>query len=283
MPTPVARTLSPCSLTLSVLLGLLLWTSPAQAAHCKIACKGGACSVTSTDSRQAPPQAAEGRWTTVPNCDQLQVVAGVLELRYLHRGRWFMPAPQQATIALKDVFKKNPADTCSVVTPVCLQQNLDAKQAAVGGHGIDNRMSKPGGEGNPCARGLPCGSVLPRADTIMLRLLDGNAQGQLQVRAARGQTAEFQAPIQNGRASLSGASLQPGGLYVYQFIDAAGKTVASGEFSMLSAAMTERLRQRAAQRQEQQGLSAAQAWYDTLLENQLLWDALQLDLESDNS
>jgi hypothetical protein len=267
--------------TVILLLGLALPASPALAARCKIACKGGPCSVTASNNATPRPHPVEGSWTIADSCDQLEVSGGLVELRYLHRGRWFMPQALPAPTALSGVFKANPADTCSVVSPECLQLALSAKQAATGGHGIDNRVSKPGGEGDPCTRGLPCGSVLPRAEPITLRLADSQAQGLLTLRTARGQAAELQTTVQGGRASLDGNWLQPGGLYVYQYNDATGKPIASGEFSLLSASMAERLRQRSVQRQGQQGLSAAQAWYDTLLENQLLWDALQLDLGSE--
>jgi len=262
-----------------LLPGLALAASPQPPARCKIACKGGPCSLAALANATAP-RPVEGSWTTAEQCNQLLVNSGVVELRYLHRGRWFMPPAQPTPSKLSGVFEANPADACSVVSPACLQLALSAKQAAVGGHGIDNRVSKPGGEGDPCALGLPCGTVLPRAEPLTLRLVDAGAQGQLLLRAARGQAAETRLTVQGGRASLSGGWLQPGGLYAYQFSDAAGKPVASGEFSLLSQSMLERLRKRSVQREEQQGLSPAQAWYDTLLENQLLWDALQLDLEA---
>jgi hypothetical protein len=268
------------------LLGLLaLLCGSVWASDCKLACKNEPCEL-SCDGKPCDPtaqgQPVPGKWFYAKQCDALEVVRGTVELRYMHKNRWFIPPAVPAGSGLKKTLRSYPPDSpCAVLTSSCIQTAMFAKQAAVGGHGIDNRVSKPGGEGDPCTRGLPCGSVLPRAEPIMLRLLDSQAQGLLTVRAARGQAAQLQAPVQGGRASLDGSWLQPGGLYAYQFNDAAGKPVASGEFSLLSAAMAERLRQRAAQRQEQQGLSAAQAWYDTLLENQLLWDALQLDLGSE--
>lgn len=258
----------------------LLWGS-AWASDCKLACKNEPCELSCKGKPCDPTahgQPVPGKWSYAKQCDAMEVVKGMVELRYMHKNRWFVPPAQAKGTSLAAVFSSFPADACAVLTPQCVQSSMAAKQAAVGGHGIDNRVSKPGGEGDPCTRGLPCGSVLPRAEPIALHLTDSHAQGLLTVRAARGQASEVQATVQGGRASLDGTRLQPGGLYVYQYNDAAGKVLASGEFSMLSASMAERLRLRAAQRQEQQGLSTAQAWYDTLLENQLLWDALQLDL-----
>jgi hypothetical protein len=266
------------------LLGLLL-AGQAWSAACKLACKQEPCELQCKDGKSctvdAPTQPTRGSWQYAPRCEGLEVSKGVVELRYMHKNRWFIPPALNIGQRLDSIFARYPADPCSVLSPACVQSAMAAKQAAVGGHGIDNRVSKPGGEGDPCTRGLPCGSLLPRAEPITLRLVDSQAQGLLTVRTARGQVAELQTTVQGGRASLDGSWLQPGGLYVYQYSDASGKTVASGEFSLLSASMAERLRQRAAQRHEQQGLSAAQAWYDTLLENQLLWDALQLDLGSE--
>lgn len=261
-------------LTLTLLLGL----SQAASAHdCKMACVKDRCEIVPGEERQ--PLA--GKWQLFRQCEKQQVREGTVELRYMHKSRWFIAPPQAKGQALAKVFSDYPPDACAVLSAACVQTAMSAKQAAVGGHGLDNRVSKPGGVGDPCTLGLPCGPVLPRAEPIALRLLDGQAQGLLSLRAARGQAAETQVAVTGGRASLDGAWLQPGGLYVYQFNDASGRPIASGEFSMLSSSMAERLRQRAAQRQELQGFSAAQAWYDTLLENLLLWDALQLDLGSD--
>jgi hypothetical protein len=266
-------------------LGLLaLLCGNVWASDCKLACKSEPCELSCKGKPCDPTaqgQPVPGKWSYAKQCDAMEVVKGTVELRYMHKNRWFVPPAQPTGKSLATIFSSFPADACAVLTPLCVQSSMAAKQAAVGGHGIDNRVSKPGGEGDPCMRGLPCGSVLPRAEPITVRLVDSQAQGLLTVRAARGQAAVLQTTVQGGRASLDGNWLQPGGLYVYQYNDAAGKPVASGEFSLLSASMGERLRQRAAQRQEQQGLSAAQAWYDTLLENQLLWDALQLDLGSE--
>jgi hypothetical protein len=274
-----------------LVLYLLALGSAAHASDCKLACKEEPCELSCKGKPCAPTaqgQPVPGKWLFARQCDLLEVVKGTVELRYMHKSRWFMPPAQSKGKPLAAVFSSYPADACAVLSPQCVQTAMSAKQAAVGGHGIDNRVSKPGGEGDPCALGLPCGSVLPSAEAMLpLALVDKMLQGRLSLRVSRGQppagmAAETQIAVQGGRASLDGRWLQPGGLYSYQLSDAGGRPLASGEFSLLSQSMAERVRKRAVQREEQQGLSAAQAWYDTLLENQLWWDALQLDLGSES-
>lgn len=273
--------MSPTLRLLGFFLLALSLAGSAWSIDCKLACKTEACALSPTTERAL----TRNSWLLFRQCEKLEVREGEVELRYMHKTRWFMPPALAKNDAVAAVFKNYPPDTCAVLSAQCVQTSMAAKQAAVGGHGIDNRVSKPGGEGEPCSLGLPCGSVLPAAGaSLTVRLNDPGARGLLKLQVARGQPpasmpAQLEVPVQAGRASIDGRWLQPGGLYTYQF-SPAGKPGASGEFSLVSLTMAERLRKRAATRQEQQGLSAGQAWYDTLLENQLLWDALQLDLEA---
>lgn len=264
--------------SLLLLSVLLVFFGAAQASSCQLACRKG------SDCALAGPGATalkQDGWNSLDNCKPLNVKAGEVELRYLYKGRWYAPPPLLAGQQLDAVFRNYPPDSpCAVPSRACLQTAMSSKQGAVGGHGIDARVPKPGGEGSPCQQGLPCGQVLPREAPLQIQLDDSNWQGSLRLQTARGSppagmSAEISVPVQGGRASLDGRWLQAGGLYTYQLLDAGGQARASGEFSVLASSMAERLRQRSINRQAQLNLGPEQAWYDTLMENQLLWDALQ--------
>jgi len=219
-------------------------------------------------------------------CEKLQGSEGEVELRFMHKNRWLMPPPLKPGQRAEELFAKFPPDQpCAVLSSACLQTAMAAKQAAAGGHGIDARQARPAGEGQPCELGLPCGSVLPNETDQTLRLTRGDLNGQLQLRLARGTPApgyraEQSLRIDSGQATLAAATLQPGSLYEYRLQDSAGRPLASGEFSVISTPMVQRLRQMAQQRAQQKGMEVAPAWYDTLAENQLVWDALQIELGS---
>lgn len=265
-----------------LLLAGLCATGAAKAVDCKLSCLQAGCAVAPATAETLKPS----QWLLVRQCEKLQVSAGAVELRYMHKNRWFAPPSQESGRSLAALFSHYPPDQpCSVLSAPCLQAAMAAKQAAVGGHGIDNRESRPAGAGKPCELGLPCGSVLPNDAEQPLLLTQPDLNGSLQLRLARGTPApgyraELSLRVENSRAVLGGGTLQPGGLYQYQLLDGAGGALASGEFSLLSASMAQRVRQRAQQRVQQQGMDEALAWYDTLAENQLFWDALQSELRS---
>ncbi len=263
---------------LGLLAALLAMSAAVQASSCQLACrKGSDCALTGPGATPLK----QDNWSTLDNCKPLNVSAGQVELRYLHKGRWYAPPALLAGQQLDAVFRNYPPDNpCALPSRACLQTAMSSKQGAVGGHGIDARVPKPGGEGEPCRLGLPCGPVLPREGVLLVQLDDGGWQGSLRLQTARGSppagmSAEIGVPVQGGRASLDGRWLQAGGLYTYQLLDAGGQVRASGEFSVLASSMAERLRQRVAKRQADLSLGPEQAWYDTLMENLLLWDALQ--------
>lgn len=263
-------------------LGLLTLSSSVQATDCKLTCRTAGCAVVPTTEELLKPS----QWQLSRQCEKLRVSEGEVELRYLHKNRWLSPPPLKKDQRAEDLFAKFPPDQpCAVLSSACLQTAMAAKQAAVGGHGIDARQARPAGEGQPCELGLPCGSVLPNEAEQTLRLTRTDLSGQLQLRLARGTPtpgyrAEQSLRIDSGRATLAAAALQPGSLYEYKLLDGGGRTLASGEFSVISTPMVQRLRQLAQQRVQQKGMEEAPAWYDTLAENQLIWDALQIELGS---
>jgi len=265
-----------------VLLSALLATGSAFAVDCKLSCRAAGCAVTPAPSETLKPS----QWVLSRQCEKLQGSEGEVELRFMHKNRWLMPPPLKPGQRADELFAKFPPDQpCAVLSSACLQTAMAAKQAAVGGHGIDPRQARPAGEGQPCELGLPCGSVLPIEVEQPLRLTRTDLSGQLQLRLARGAPApgyraEQSLRIDDGRATLASGMLQPGSLYEYKLLDGAGQALASGEFSVISTPMVQRLRQLAQQRVQQKGIDEALAWYDTLAENQLVWDALQIELRS---
>ncbi len=263
-------------------LGLLALVANAQATDCKLTCRAAGCAVTPATEEPLKPS----QWQLSRQCEKLRVSEGEVELRYLHKSRWLMPPPLKPGQRAEELFAKFPPDQpCAVLSSTCLQTAMAAKQAAVGGHGIDARQARPAGEGQPCELGLPCGPVLPNEAEQPLRLTRADLSGQLQLRLARGAPApgyraEQSLSLDKGRATLAPGTLQPGSLYEYKLLDGAGRPLASGEFSVISTPMVQRLRQLAQQRMQQKGMDEALAWYDTLAENLLVWDALQIELGS---
>ena len=220
----------------------------------------------------------------VTACRAKKVAQGAVLLRYRHKGEWFTPPAALAKDAeLKTVFEAFRPDACSIPTPACTQQRMATKVAAIGGHGIDGQASKPAGEGDPCSLGLPCGRIVPPATEWRFRLEDTTLQGQWVVRIARGEPPagvpkEFSLPVVAGAVTANGAQFAPGAVYVYRLSDSAGKTRTSGEFSLLSRPLHEALRGFAAKRVAA-GQSEATAWVDSLVANELDWDAYQATLE----
>lgn len=266
--------------TLTIAIAAWLACGTAQAAvssdTCLFRCRGASCSLS-----PAPPASGPG-WNEAQPCTKLTVAQGEVELRYMHKNRWFRPPPLKTGEPFRDVLQKYPPDACALLSPPCLQASLDAKVGVVGGHGIDGRASAPGGTGGPCAKALPCGAVLPPAGEWPWRLVDPQARGRVTLRLGRGQPDPGMAPqafvdIEQGRGVLAAGWLQPGRLYVYDYVDAGGAK-ASGEFLVMSESRAVAFGKRVAAR-EAQGLRAADARFDVLMENDLFWDALQMDLE----
>lgn len=270
--------------------GLALWGlgAAAHATDCQLACKGGPCAVSCADS---PCLFSPGGAAVTLNKDLLQPVRGceflkngdqsALELRYRHKGRWFSPpGGVDNGKALRELFAQFPPDPCGVPSPDCLQKRMAGMVASIGGHGIDDKPSQPGGEGDPCSLGLPCGAVVPPTDAWRFRLVDATLAGTWTVRLARGtpppgQPAEMSVRIDKGLVAAKGAWFMPGAQYVYRFADAAGRRNASGEFSVISRTTADALHT-LTQRRVSQGLSQGVAWSDTLGANNLEWDAHQL-------
>lgn len=202
-------------------------------------------------------------------------------MRYRRDGRPFAPPDTVASVnLLKPVFDAFPADTCSQLSGECLQQDMDGMNARPGGHPMDGRNSQPGGDGQPCALGLPCGRLVPPPDDWRFPLADRSLSGTWSVRFVRGvapagQPEELSARVERGWVHADGRWFVPGRQYAYRLSDSAGRVIASGEFSLISQPMRERL-EAIVQRHTAKGAPPAIARVDALAANRLTWDALRL-------
>jgi hypothetical protein len=211
------------------------------------------------------------------SCDAARVVSGNVLVRYRRKGAWFSPpeAPKENDV-LDSLFKSYPPDACSVPTPGCLQSRLNSKVAAIAGHGIDGQQASPGGSGDPCKRGLPCGLVLAPQANWQFKLNEP-FDGQWQVRLLRGEprpggAKEWIAPIAAGVVTADGQQFEAGRVYAYRLVDRSRAVVATGEFETVGAKRMEIL-QRLAQRRVSEGMPERAAWIDTMLNAELEWDA----------
>lgn len=248
--------------------------------HCMLVCseREASCLVSTASSSSTPVPAKQ--WTPFADCNKIEAKLGKVELGYLHKGRWLRLTLQGKAQAQLDA--KPPDKPCAIITNECVQKQAMAKTAAVGGHGIDSRAALPGGEGEPCTLGLPCGAVLPAEQPREVRLGNAGLQArQLQLRIARGQArppyaAQQSLSVSEGRLQVPGNALQAGSVYEYSLLDGAGQVLARGEFSTISGKSAQQLQQLAKQRSAQ-GQDPALAWYDALVDNELWWDALLLE------
>ena len=269
----------------------LMTESASHAIDCQMACvvKGSDPRCT-LNSPSGAVQTVGNGLKTYQGCEYLTPQAAdpsgskpTLIVRYRHKARWFSPPGGVGSAPLQTVFAKYPADPCSVPSPNCIQDRMNGMVAAIGGHGIDNKDSKPGGEGNPCLLALPCGVVLPPPETWNFRLADAGVSGTWTLKLARGtplpgQSAETSVYIKQGVARLPGTWFAPGMQYVYRFVDDAGRVSSTGEFSIASRATRDTL-QTLMQRRMAEGLPEGIAWADTLAANNHDWDAYQRSLD----
>jgi len=241
---------------------------------CYAACVAAGCRLSSSTPAVGPA------YVLLEACSRQSVAGGAVRLRYRHKGQWFSPpSAAAAPTALAALLERFPPDPCPVPTPGCLQQRMSSRVASIGGHGIDGQASRPGGSGEPCAIGLPCGRIAVPGTPWRFTLTDGAAHGVWTVRIARGASppgvpGEFGVEVVDGQVQTDGARFSPGASYVYRLSFPDGSTRATGEFSLLSRPLMVALRSAAARRVAE-GQNEADAWVDALAANELDWDAWQ--------
>ena len=281
------------------LLSTALLATPelVHAIECKIACRGSEnCSFTTSDDK--PVKMNGDRYTRHPACERLKAT-GLALIRYRHKDAWFTAPGTGATnssgtssspgaVKIADVFLRYPPDRCSVPSAECHQKAMDGMSGEIGGSPIDGRKSAPGGQGQPCALGFPCGRVLPPASPWKFRLASDAFSGTWVVRLARGkpatgQSAQTTARIDHGMVAADASWFAPGRLCAYDVVDANGSVVASGEFTVAGRSTQSDLVAMAATRAKAEGLPDAIAWVDSLIANRFDWDAERATLDPDNT
>jgi len=216
----------------------------------------------------------------VQRCFERMVVEGRVVVRYMQARRLFVvPKPLEEQESVAGLLKTHPPDICSVPAPICLQKSMQGLKADVGGHGIDGQQSLPGGQGEPCSLGLPCGTVMAPAPAWQFMLADNSVDGTWRTRVLRGQPpagvpAQAESKVAGGAVAADGSKFAPGITYAYVLVSRDGSTRASGEFTVQSASQHAALR-RLVDRRIESGLPAEVAWLDALAANQLDWDAIQ--------
>lgn len=167
-----------------------------------------------------------------------------------------------------------PPGPCGLFAPDCLQKAQSAKQTPGAGHGVDGRVSKAGGEGQPCLYGMPCGRILPPMPGWTIRLVQPQAAGRVQLRSVRtadGSKFSIEQPFSAGLVRFKTLPAFSAGSYSYQVLDGAGQALLSGEFNVLSAGSTASLEKRAQARIDK-GEDADLAWFAELGDSELDWD-----------
>lgn len=268
---------------LGALMSILAAHAPTHAQAniaCLLSCyREHACAVKVPEVPE-PKTLSGDTYTFEKSCNAAIVGSGKVLVRYRHNGAWFSPPElPEVNASLQAVFKKHPPDTCSVPTSSCLQNRMNGKTAGIAGHGVDGQQSSPGGAGEPCRRGLPCGLVLPPQGAWQFRLNEP-FNGQWQIRLLRGEprpggAREWIAPVAGGVVAADGQQFDAGRVYAYRLIDRSRATVASGEFEILGSKRLEIL-QRLAQSRVAEGMSERAAWIDTMFNAELDWDAFRV-------
>ena len=240
-----------------------------QAFDCLTRCTGCAYGLGSVD--KAEPSAKYRYWA---NCHSLQVRDGELDMLYRHASRvqWATLSPSHT---LQVILAKAPPGPCGLHDPQCLQRAQSERKVTAAGHGIDGREGKPQGVGQPCALGLPCGRVLPPQAGWTIRLTQADASGRLElfpIRTSTGATWRIRQDFSAGQIRFEQVPSFSAGVYGYEWMDANGRPLAQGEFSVLGTASSAMVNKQVQARIGGKNEDEAQAWLAELAESELFWD-----------
>jgi hypothetical protein len=126
--------------------------------------------------------------------------------------------------------------------------------------------------------GLPCETVRLPSANWRFRLVDMSQQGQLHFSTTRGQLQKHTATVQSGTVEVPGGWIQAGQTYRYQLVSSDGQLVAAGEFRTPSTKAQRTIDAGLAEAAKQPAHLRQAALLDSLLQDGLEWDALQLTL-----
>jgi hypothetical protein len=106
--------------------------------------------------------------------------------------------------------------------------------------------------------------------------LDPAQQGQLHFSTTRGQSRKHTAIIESGTVELPAGWIQAGQTYRYQLVSPDGQLLAAGEFRTVSSQAQRTIDASLAEAAKQSAHLRRAALVESLLEDGLEWDALQI-------
>jgi len=160
--------------------------------------------------------------------------------------------------------------SCLGLMPQCAESRDQARTAAVAGKGIATLKFNRIGE--PCAIGLPCGSVVRPANDLEIAL-QGFVQGRLRLAAIGASGGAHDWPVEQGVLRLAAAALAAGTAYTYSLFDGTGKEIAAGGFEVISTKMQADVQADLDRIKAGDDAAAAFERLEILLDSGLLWDA----------
>jgi len=160
--------------------------------------------------------------------------------------------------------------SCLGTLPACAESRDQARTAAAAGKGI--ATIKFNRQAEPCAMGLPCGSVMRPSAAQEVRLR-GFAQGRLRLTAIGAGTPARDWPVEQGVLRLDATAMSAGTAYAYSLFDTSGKEVAAGGFEVLSTKMQADVQAELDRVKAADEGAAALQRLEILLDSELLWDA----------
>lgn len=255
---------------------------------CFVKCVSDICKISSGDSRatahevrctEAGPQLEggcmlrESEAALLSACRSLAVESGKVTVHVSVPGHAAV-VQAAARTSLSTVLAKYPTLKCFSGETGC------SSRAAIGGSA--GRSFDPATSwepyGDPCGMGLPCETVLLSSGNWRFRLWDGSQQGKLHLATTRGELHKQTASVESGTVELPAGWLQPAQTYRYQFVRSDGQLVAAGEFRTPSTRQQRAIDASLAEAAKQPAHLRKAALLESLLQDGLEWDALQLTL-----
>ncbi len=286
---PLAASLQTRSASCLVLFVLLVfvsglsWPGETRASTlCRMACKkgSGSCKVVVPEKGPDAIELDPSNYRTFEACDQARVEgSGTTILNYVRDRQWFRP-PEPVDGPVAPLLARYKPDPCASSTPECTQARMEGgTRPMTGASGIDPRVAQPAGQGRPCALGFPCGRIAIPPPAWRFRVVDTGLAGNWTARLVRGKADAkgdtLVGRIDRGIVTADGRWFGPSNRYSYTVADAGGRVIASGEFSVSSQSDMDLLRSIARGKAD---VADGIAWSDTLMENDMTWDAMQESL-----
>jgi hypothetical protein len=253
---------------------------------CYVTCVSESCQLSRVDSRAEPNAAScnkagpkmdgtctlrEGEAALLSTCRRLAVNAGNV-IAYVRSQGHAAKVRAAAKTRLNTALAKYARLECFSGETGCSGR---AATGVLAGRAFDPASSwEPYGE--PCGMGLPCETIRVPPGKWHFRVLDPAQQGQLHFSTTRGQPRKHTAVIESGAVELPAGWIQAGQTYRYQLVSRDGRLLAAGEFRTVSSQAQRTIDASLAEAAKQSVHLRSAALVESLLEDGLDWDALQL-------